>query len=302
MNTNTKWNPNGLTIAGGNGRGSGLNQFSWPRGIFIDEENQCFYIVDSENHRVVQWKNGGKSGQIVAGGNGPGNRMNQLKDPRSVIVDRKTNSLLISDRGNRRVMRWPCPNGTNGEIVISNIDCYDLTMDNNGNLYISNDTNHEVRRWKIGEKQGIIVAGGNGPGNQLNQLSSPTYIFVDEDQSIFISDWNNHRVMKWIKGRKEGIIVAGGQNEGSTRTQLSHPQMLTVDHLGNIYVVDSWNHRVVRWLKDSKQGTVIAGGNNQGIRSNQLNGPIGLSFDRESNLYVVDHWNDRIQKFEIDFN
>ena len=32
---------------------------------------------------------------------------------------------------------------------------------------------NEVRRWKIGETKGTIVAGGNGQGNQLNQLSYP---------------------------------------------------------------------------------------------------------------------------------
>lgn len=301
INSNAQWKRDGVTMAGGNGRGCGLNQFSWPRGIFSDESNECFYIVDSENHRVIQWKYDEKIGQIVAGGNGAGNRMNQLKDPRSVIVDRKTNSLLITDRGNRRVVRWPCQNGINGELLLSNIDCYDLTMDNQGYLYISDDILHEVRLWKIGEKQGRIVAGGNGQGNELNQLHTPTYIFVDAHQTIFISDWDNHRVMKWIKGAKEGMIVAGGQNEGTALTRLSHPQMLTVDYLGNIYVVDSWNHRVVRWMKDSKQGIVIAGGNGQGYQANQLNGPIGLTFDREGNLYVVDHWNNRIQKFAIDF-
>ena len=28
-------------------------------------------------------------------------------------------------------------NGTNGQIIISDIDCWGLTMDNNGDLYVS---------------------------------------------------------------------------------------------------------------------------------------------------------------------
>ena len=300
INTNAKWKRNGLTIAGGNGQGSELNQLCCPCGIFLDDDSRCLYIVDSTNHRVVRWRYDEKSGQVVAGGNGPGNQMNQLKDPRSVIVDKTIRSLIISDRGNRRLVRWPCQNGTRGEILIPNIDCYDMKMDSNGSLYVSDNENNEVRLWKIGEKLGIVVVGGNGKGDKLNQLSDPGYIFIDVDQSIFISDWNNHRVMKWRKGEKEGVIVAGGQGEGCALTQLSHPQMLTVDHLGNVYVVDSWNHRVMRWLKGSKQGDVIAGEGEKGSRANQLSGPIGLSLDREGNLYIVDHWNDRIQKFEID--
>ena len=31
----------------------------------------------------------------------------------------------------------------------------------------------EVRRYRRGESQGTVVAGGNGNGNRLNQLSNP---------------------------------------------------------------------------------------------------------------------------------
>ena len=75
------------------------------------------------------------------------------------------------------------------------------------NLYVSDWMKDEVRRWKIGDKEGTIVAGGNGKGNNLNQLNVPTYIFVDQDYSVYVSDWfSNHRVMKWMKGAKEGIV------------------------------------------------------------------------------------------------
>ena len=32
---------------------------------------------------------------------------------------------------------------------------------------------HEVRRYTIGDKNGIVVAGGNGQGNKFNQLNVP---------------------------------------------------------------------------------------------------------------------------------
>ena len=74
---------------------------------------------------------------------------------------------------------------------------------------------NEVRRWKIGETNGTMVAGGNGQGNHLDQLNCPAYIFVDNHYSIYISDFDNNRVMKWMKGAKEGIIVAGGNGQGN---------------------------------------------------------------------------------------
>ena len=32
----------------------------------------------------------------------------------------------------------------------------------------------------------MVVAGGNGKGNQLNQLNFPTYLFVNEEQALYV--------------------------------------------------------------------------------------------------------------------
>ncbi len=146
-----------------------------------------------------------------------------------MIIDQEQNSFIIVDSGNRRVIQWSRQNHTDGEIIISDIDCSRMTMDKNGSLYVSDSKRNEVRRWRRGEKDGTIVAGGNGQGNHLNQLRCPTFLFVDEDESLYVSDCENHRVMKWAKDAKEGIIVAGGNGQGSRLAQLSYPHGLIVD-------------------------------------------------------------------------
>ncbi|CAF0853728.1 unnamed protein product [Adineta steineri] len=300
INITTKWKQHGITIAGDNGYDNQLNQLDYPQGIYVDDDHQTIYIADCANHRIVEWKYGAKNGQVVAGGNRKGNRSDQLNNPRDVIVDKTNDSIIICDWGNRRVIRWSPENGTNGETIISNIDCYGLTMDKNGDLYVSDYKRNEVTRWKQGETEGTIVAGGNGQGNQLNQLYHPTYIFVDEDHSVYVSDTNNDRVMKWMKGAKEGIVVAGGNGKGNILTQLSNPQGAIVDHLGNVYVADCYNGRIMRWCEGSWKGSIVVGGNQEGRQPDQFDCPKGLSFDVQGNLYVVDCGNGRIQKFEID--
>ncbi|CAF4613743.1 unnamed protein product, partial [Rotaria magnacalcarata] len=109
--------------------------------------------------------------------------------------------------------QWPRRNGKNGETIISNVGCCGLAIDDNGSLYIVDLMKHEVKQYCMGEVEGIVVAGGNGQGNRLDQLNSPTYAFVDRDHSVYVTDRNNHRVMKWMKGAKQGIVVAGGQGE-----------------------------------------------------------------------------------------
>lgn len=250
----------------------------------------------------MEWKHGATSGQVVAGGNGAGNQNNQLNCPSGVIVDKQTNGLIICDKENQRVVRWPRRGGTSGSTVISDIASYGLTMDDDGFLYVCDYKKHEVRRWRMGETQGTLVAGGNGRGNRLDQLNGPISIFVDRDRSVYVSDDSNYRVMKWMKDAKQGIVVAGGQGPGNALTQLSIPVVVIVDHLSAVYVADYWNDRIMRWNKGATQGSVVVGGNGRGGEANQLNGPRGLSFDLDGNLYVVDRHNNRVQKFSIEIH
>jgi sugar lactone lactonase YvrE len=290
-------------VAGGNEEGNEINQLSYPCGLYVDDD-QTVYVADQLNHRIVEWKWGATSGQVVAGGNGQGSGAHQLSNPQDVIVDKERDSLIICDSFNQRVVRWPRRNGTSGETIISNIGCVGLTMDENGSLYVTDGGRHKVRRYQRGESQGTVVAGGNeiGSGNRLDQLSDPEYVFVDRNHSVYVSDTGNLRVMKWFEGEKQGITVAGGQGNGNGLTQLSNPGGVVVDQSGSVYVVELWNDRITRWARGATEGSIIVGGNGRGEQSNQLNEPIGLSFDRHGNLYVVDPGNNRVQKFNIDLN
>ncbi|CAF1468029.1 unnamed protein product [Adineta ricciae] len=59
-------------------------------------------------------------------------------------------------------------------------------------LYVSRDVKNEVRRWKIGEeqfdKEGTLVAGGNGKGKNLNQLNWPRGGLMDDLGRVYVAD------------------------------------------------------------------------------------------------------------------
>ncbi|CAM4752901.1 unnamed protein product [Rotaria magnacalcarata] len=277
------------------------NQLYWSHGLFVDDD-QTVVVADFGNDRIIQWKKDDTTnGQVIAGGKGQGNGLNQLNRPTDVLIDKETDTLIICDRQNQRVVRWPrCSGTTQGEILIGNIACYGLAMDEQRYLYVSDTKKHEVRLYQLGGKNYTVVAGGNGQGDGLNQLNFPAYLFVDRQQNVYVSDWNNHRVMKWTIDAKEGIVVAGGQGVGNARTQLYYPNELFVDALSTLYVADSWNHRVMRWTQGAKKGTVMVGENGRGEGANQFDIPIGLSFDRYFNLYVTDYNNNRVKRFSIE--
>ncbi|CAF2192157.1 unnamed protein product [Rotaria magnacalcarata] len=174
---NAKWAQNGVTVAG-------------------------VVITDFGNHRIIQWKNGDTTnGQVVDGGTGQGRGLNQLQYPTDVLIDNETDSLIICDYGNQRVVRWSRRRGTTQcEILTDNIDCYGLAMNEQRYLYVSDVAKHEVRRYQFREKNGTLVAGRNGRGDGLNQLNVPTYFFVGGQQNVYVSDRDNQRVMKWVEG------------------------------------------------------------------------------------------------------
>ena len=238
------------------------------------------------------------------GENCEGNRTGQLNGPSDMIVDENNKSLIICDKGNRRVIRWSLENQQEKQIIIDNILCFALRMNEYGDLFVSDVEKHEVKRWRKGETEaeGTVVAGGQGQGNNLNQFNYPSFLFIDREETVYVSDRDNHRVMKWLKGAKEGIIVAGGQGYGDNLNQFKWPLGLIVSEVGDIYVADAENYRIMCWPFGSEEGRIVAGGNGPGQGSNQFKYPTGLSFDVENNLYVVDSWNHRIQRFSVDKN
>ncbi|CAF1543744.1 unnamed protein product [Adineta ricciae] len=115
-------------------------------------------------------------------------------------------------------------------------------------FFVSDWGKHEVRRWKIGEKgEGTLVAGGNGKGENLNQLNHRRGIIVDHEGRIYIADSDNDRITRWCEGDEEGEIIVGENGQGNEPNQLSYPCGLSFDGEGNLYVGDHGNHRIQRF-------------------------------------------------------
>ena len=173
--------------------------------------------------------------------------MNQLYYPIDVLIDKETNSVLIANLEDQRVLRWSRrQETTQGEVIIENVRCVGLAIDYRRYFSVSDVEKVEVRRYTIEAKNGIVVAGRNGEMHQLNHLNFPTYLFVDEELAVYVSDWNNHRVMKWSKGAKEDIPMTGGQEKGNALIQLFSRQRFFVITASMLCVADSWNHGVTR--------------------------------------------------------
>ncbi|CAF4956977.1 unnamed protein product [Rotaria sp. Silwood1] len=296
--TNAQWAQYGTLVIRSYKNDNWLGQeYNYLRGLYVDD-NETLYVADASDHRIVKLMRGEIKGQTVAGGHGNGSRSDQVNEPLDLIID-KDDSLIICDSDNYRVVRW-FRGAENGEIIISNIGCWGLAMDDQECLYVSDWVNDRVIKWCEGKIDLTLVAGGKGSGARLDQLNGSRHIVVDRYRSVYVADMYNDRVMKWNEGAKEGIIVAGGNSRGSGFDQLSKPMGVMVDELHTVYVADTFNHRIVRWSQGATVGNVIVGMNGSSASTNQLSYPTSLSFDKYGNLYVSDFGNYQVLKFKID--
>jgi sugar lactone lactonase YvrE len=97
-------------------------------------------------------------------------------------------------------------------------------------------------KWVKGQKEGIVVAGGRGQGNDVTQLSDPLGVIVDQSRTVYVSDAGNARIIRWHEGSTRGEVILGGNDEGQQPNQLNRPNGLAVDQDGNLYVVEENNH------------------------------------------------------------
>ena len=225
---------NGVTVAGGNGSGSNANQLRSPTGIAFDSDGNM-YVADNGNERILKFPSNSTSstnGIIFAGGNGGGSNANQLNYPQFITFDSDDN-IYVADHGKERILKFPSnsTSSTNGIIVAggngsgSNANQLrspvGITFDSDGNMYVADNGNERILKFpsnSTSSTNGIIVAGGNGSGSNVNQLRSPTGIAFDSDGNMYVADNGNERIQKFFA--KPSIVIAPGQTIGTVSISL----------------------------------------------------------------------------------
>lgn len=202
-----------------------------------------------------------------------------------MLFNRTDGSLILCDGQNKRIVRWS-RRAQQAEILIRNLSCNGLAMDNEGSLYVAEYENHRISRWNFKENSTFeIVAGGFGKGSRLNQLDQPSGVFVDENHSIFIADYSNDRIVRWDKGKSEGILLG----------KIRWPKFVHVDQRQDVFSIDGYYNRVVRWSPGQVNGTIVVG-----QEQYTLSQPSDLVFDHQGNMFISHFGNAKVEKFLIE--
>mgnify|MGYP001034379627 CR=1 FL=1 len=301
-----RWNSTGITVAGVTGQpGNTSDKLSNPRGIGIDWAN-ALYIADDGNGRVQKYSRNASVSETVAGVGG-----GSLSRPFDVVVDLNQN-VFVADIFNHRIQLW-----TRGSSVVTTIAGitgvvgnssdklnypYGITYDSiTHGIYISDSSNYRIMYYAPGVFNGTVVAGGNGQGLNINQLSYQYSLYHDVvTNSLFIPQCTTNNIIQWPLGASSWTLIADYRNGTASNSSngFSCPRDITLDPMGNIYVVDRDNRRVQFFSIGQSNGMTIAGITGiLGVNASLLNNPVSVVLDTQLNLYVSDTANHRVQKF-----
>ena len=76
-----------------------------------------------------------------------------------------------------------------------------VTVDQFDQIYIADCWNHRVMRWCEGEKEGTIVVGDNGLGQEKRQLNCSVDLSFDSEENLHVADRGNNRIEKFERER-----------------------------------------------------------------------------------------------------
>jgi sugar lactone lactonase YvrE len=184
---------------------------------------------------------------------------------------------------------------------------YGLAIDGGGNLYVSDVSNHRIR--KIAPDGTVTTLAGKRQGfsdrkGQLAMFDHPYGVAVDKSGNVYVADSYNNRI-RMITPDGSTSTLAGNGNDGfvdglSSDAEFYVPIGIAIDQQGNLYVGDEGNSSVRKITPDGRVATLAGSGKfsfADGVGKNAVfNAPGAIAIDSHNNLFVADYLNNCIRK------
>ena len=306
------YNPTGITID------------NWGNLYFADNSNNCIRKVDT-NGVISTVAGNGSSGYF---GDGFAATQASLNAPSDVVVDAVGN-IYIADAGNGRIRMvntngiistyagagTPGFSGDNGPALNAQFASLSfLSIDNNGNLYITDNDNNRIR--KINTTTGIITtivgsgaqghSGDGGPATNA-KIAGVLGLTVDLNGNLYFTEQDNQYIRK-VSANGTITTIAGNGSAGHSgdggaaiNASFNNPSGLAIDAEGNMYISELFS-QCVRKISNTGIISTIAGDGNAAFggdgtiaTSASLYGPQDVTVDGKGNLYISDYFNNRIR-------
>ncbi|MEI8279381.1 MAG: hypothetical protein WCG87_06430 [Bacteroidota bacterium] len=192
----------------------------------------------------------------------------------------------------------------------------DVSVDAMGNIYIVDGGNGRIRKVDAAGNITTIAgtgipgfSGDNGPATDA-QLSSLSFITLDNYGNIYFSDNDNNRIRKidvagiitTIAG--DGTVGHTGDNGPAVNARVGGILGIAADLAGNIYFTEQ-DYQYIRKINTNGIITTIAGtgvagctGDGGPALSAELHNPSGVAVDAMGNVYVTELYNESVRKID----
>ena len=245
-----------------------LASFNKPFGVAVDGSGNV-YVADAGNNLIRKiTANGTVSNFAGTGlaGAADGTDSASFNSPLGVAVDGSGN-VYVADYGNDEI-RKITPAGVVSTLagkagVAGNADGLDtaarfnlpesLVVDVNGNIFVADNGNNEVR--KVTAAGLVSTIAGNGSTGKVNGMgtgasfNSPFGIAVDGAGNLYVADSGNNLIREISPAGQVSTLAGSGAkgsaDAGSLQATFNTPAGIVVDATGNVYVSDE-NNNIIR--------------------------------------------------------
>lgn len=314
----------------GNGDNAKKAILNRPHRVFVFKN--YVYVADTISHAIRRFPVKGGKIETLAGGIGPGFNGNsiparraKLHTPASVFVDDEY--VYIAEIGNQSIRRFQIGgnietiaggNGTgysgDGKKAIKARFNYPHSVwVHEGFVYITDDFNHAVRRFKVGGNIETI-AGGNGKGYSgdngpavQSKMNEPISCVPGNDGYFYVVEYGNHAVRRFKVGGNIETIAGGngggysGDNGSALKAKFNRPHGIDVKN-NAVYVADMNNHAIRKFVIGGKMVT-LAGGRGAGYSRDNIHPKKSLLytptdvFVHNGYVYVTEYHNSTVRRF-----
>jgi len=188
-----------------------------------------------------------------------------------------------------------------------------LACDGNGNLYVADSRNQEIRMIStltgmVTTLAGSTASGSNDGIGTAAQFRNPGGVACDGKGNVYVADKNNAEIRKIVVSTGVVTTIAGtgyaGDVDGiGSAASFSGPADLVYDGNGNLYIIDTYNNNVRKLVLSTEMVTTVCGktqgsANGTGTAA-QFYAPTSIAIDNFGNLFVADYYNNQIREIAI---